>query len=299
VHEKPEKRDVMIDINPEGKYDDEKKEEKQLYEKPEKRDVMVDINTEGEYDDNNPVEDDREHLIKGDGFEDTERIKDEGTEGTRDEGSNDEDEKRGEMLKEAYQGKNDASKEEDQEDGEEDDENDEDDDGESIEERDSEWVSDDEIKNSSEEEAGFKDTSENADEKPEEDDENDDKKGKQPNTQWVDMHNQLGVAQGHDALDNKTTECVDMIIKKEGFESTKEMKDEELEKREAMLTNPDSKYNEVDQLMLMLLLLQVDVVMKKDNLRQRQGKQCPYFCFEIFVDFEFWTTFSRRELSEW
>jgi hypothetical protein len=41
---------VVDDINPEGKYGDEKKVKKQLYEKPEKRDVVVDINTEGEYD---------------------------------------------------------------------------------------------------------------------------------------------------------------------------------------------------------------------------------------------------------
>jgi hypothetical protein len=34
------------DINPEGKYDDEKKVEVQLYEKPEKRDGMVNINIE-------------------------------------------------------------------------------------------------------------------------------------------------------------------------------------------------------------------------------------------------------------
>jgi hypothetical protein len=30
--EKPEKRDMMTDINPEGRYDDEKKVEKQVYE---------------------------------------------------------------------------------------------------------------------------------------------------------------------------------------------------------------------------------------------------------------------------
>ena len=40
-------RDVMVDINPEGKYNEEKIVEKQLYEKPEKRDVMADINPEG------------------------------------------------------------------------------------------------------------------------------------------------------------------------------------------------------------------------------------------------------------
>jgi hypothetical protein len=56
--------------------------------------VVADINSEGKYDDNNLVEDDREHLIKGDGFEDTEGMKDEDTKETRDEDSNDEDEKR-------------------------------------------------------------------------------------------------------------------------------------------------------------------------------------------------------------
>jgi hypothetical protein len=67
VHEKPEKNDVKVDINPEGRYDDEKKEERQLYEKSEKTDLVADINSEGKYDDNNLVEDNREHLIKGDG----------------------------------------------------------------------------------------------------------------------------------------------------------------------------------------------------------------------------------------
>jgi hypothetical protein len=97
---------------------------KQLYEKPEKKDVVADINSEGKYDDNNLVEDDRDHFIKGDGFEDTERMKDEDTEGTRDVGSNDEDEKREAMLinpdskhreADVVEEKNDASEEEDQE----------------------------------------------------------------------------------------------------------------------------------------------------------------------------------------
>jgi hypothetical protein len=48
VHKKPEKQDVMVDINPKGKHDDEKMVEKRLYEKPEKRDMMIDINPEGE-----------------------------------------------------------------------------------------------------------------------------------------------------------------------------------------------------------------------------------------------------------
>jgi hypothetical protein len=85
VYEKPEKRDVVDEINPEGKHYNEKNEEKQVYKKPEKKDVVADINFKGKYDDNNPVEDDRKHLIKGDGFEDTE-------------GMNDEDEKRKAML---------------------------------------------------------------------------------------------------------------------------------------------------------------------------------------------------------
>jgi hypothetical protein len=38
MHKKLEKRDVVDDINPEGKYDEEKKVEKQWYEKPEKKD---------------------------------------------------------------------------------------------------------------------------------------------------------------------------------------------------------------------------------------------------------------------
>jgi hypothetical protein len=38
VYEKPEKRDVVDDINPEGNYDDEKTHEKQVHEKPEERD---------------------------------------------------------------------------------------------------------------------------------------------------------------------------------------------------------------------------------------------------------------------
>jgi hypothetical protein len=50
LYEKPEERDVMIDINPEGEYDKEKTVKKQLYKKPEKRDVVADINSEGKYD---------------------------------------------------------------------------------------------------------------------------------------------------------------------------------------------------------------------------------------------------------
>jgi hypothetical protein len=83
--EKPEKRDVMININPEDRYSDKKTVEKQLYEQPEKRDEMVNINPEGEHDEekmimkkNNmkqvqtehAVTDPREHFIKGDGLED-------------------------------------------------------------------------------------------------------------------------------------------------------------------------------------------------------------------------------------
>ena len=43
------------------------------------------------------------------------------------------------------------------------------------------------------------------------------------------MHNQLGVAQEHGALDNKTTEYVDMTIRKDEFEDTEEVKDEDIE----------------------------------------------------------------------
>ena len=44
MHEKPEKRDVVDNINPEGKHD----AEKQVHEKPEKSDMMVDINPRGQ-----------------------------------------------------------------------------------------------------------------------------------------------------------------------------------------------------------------------------------------------------------
>jgi hypothetical protein len=57
------------------------------------RKVMLKTNLKGKYDDNNLVEGDREHLIKGDWFEDTEVMNDEDTEETRDEDSNDEEEK--------------------------------------------------------------------------------------------------------------------------------------------------------------------------------------------------------------
>jgi hypothetical protein len=40
----------MADFNPKGKHDDEKTVEKQCHEKPEKRDMMIDTNFEGEYD---------------------------------------------------------------------------------------------------------------------------------------------------------------------------------------------------------------------------------------------------------
>ena len=88
----------------------------------------------------------------------------------------------------------------------------------------------------------------------------------------MDIHNQLGVAQGHSALDNNTKEGGDMIIKRDKIEDTEEVKDEDIkgteeegskdednpedvtghdgdeedEKREAMLTNIDSKYNKVN-----------------------------------------------------
>jgi hypothetical protein len=51
----PEKKDVKIDINPEGRYNDEKMAEKQEDEQPEKRDVMTDINPEGEHDEEKTV----------------------------------------------------------------------------------------------------------------------------------------------------------------------------------------------------------------------------------------------------
>jgi hypothetical protein len=54
--EKPEKSDVMTDINPEGRYDDGKMVEKQVYEQPEKRDVMVNINPKDKHDDEKTVE---------------------------------------------------------------------------------------------------------------------------------------------------------------------------------------------------------------------------------------------------
>jgi hypothetical protein len=50
VHKQPEKRDMMVDINPKGKHVNEKTVEKPLYETPEWRDMMIDINPEGEYD---------------------------------------------------------------------------------------------------------------------------------------------------------------------------------------------------------------------------------------------------------
>jgi hypothetical protein len=75
VYEKPDKRDVMVDINPEGEHNEEKTVEKQPYEKPEKRDMVADINSEGKYDKEEVDQD--EHFVEGDGFEDTEEIKDE------------------------------------------------------------------------------------------------------------------------------------------------------------------------------------------------------------------------------
>jgi hypothetical protein len=44
------------------------------------------------------VEDDRENFIREDGFKDTKGMKDEDTEETKNEGSNDEDAKKGAML---------------------------------------------------------------------------------------------------------------------------------------------------------------------------------------------------------
>jgi hypothetical protein len=54
---KPEKRDVTINTNLEGRYDDEEMVEKQVDEQPEQRDVMVDITLEGEHDEKKTVGD--------------------------------------------------------------------------------------------------------------------------------------------------------------------------------------------------------------------------------------------------
>jgi hypothetical protein len=51
----PEKKDVKIDINTEGRDDNGKMAEKQGYEQPEKRDVMVDSSPEGEHDEEKTV----------------------------------------------------------------------------------------------------------------------------------------------------------------------------------------------------------------------------------------------------
>ena len=74
-----EKRDVKIDTNPEGRYDDGKMTEKQEYKQPKKRDVMADINPEGEHDEEKTVgkqpykqqaeSDPGEHLVKKDELE--------------------------------------------------------------------------------------------------------------------------------------------------------------------------------------------------------------------------------------
>jgi hypothetical protein len=63
---------VVVNINPEGKYEEEKIAEKQLHEKPEKRDVMADINPEGKYEDmyvNNVV--DENNMVKEVGVSNT------------------------------------------------------------------------------------------------------------------------------------------------------------------------------------------------------------------------------------
>jgi hypothetical protein len=69
-----------ININPEGRHNDEKIAENKGYEQPEKRDVMVDINPEGEHDEEKTVgkqqyeqqaeTDPGEHFVKGDELED-------------------------------------------------------------------------------------------------------------------------------------------------------------------------------------------------------------------------------------
>ena len=54
---KPEKRDVMIDTNLEGRYNDEEMVEKQVDEQPEQRNMMADITLEGEHDEKKNVGD--------------------------------------------------------------------------------------------------------------------------------------------------------------------------------------------------------------------------------------------------
>jgi hypothetical protein len=64
-HKQPEKRDVMIDINPKGKHNNEKTVEKPLYEKPEKGDVVADTNSEGKYNEEEFAE--KQQVATGDG----------------------------------------------------------------------------------------------------------------------------------------------------------------------------------------------------------------------------------------
>jgi hypothetical protein len=54
---KPEKRDVMINTNLEGRYDDEEMVENQVDEQPEQRDVMAEITLKGEHDEKKNVGD--------------------------------------------------------------------------------------------------------------------------------------------------------------------------------------------------------------------------------------------------
>ena len=69
-----EKRDMKIDTNLEGRYDDGKKAEKQEHKQPVKRVVMADINPKGEHDEEKTVGkqaelDPGEHLVKKDELE--------------------------------------------------------------------------------------------------------------------------------------------------------------------------------------------------------------------------------------
>jgi hypothetical protein len=66
--EQPEKRDVMVDINPESEHDGMETVERQSYKMLEKKNVGDDIISEGKYDNNYPVEEGREHLINGEVF---------------------------------------------------------------------------------------------------------------------------------------------------------------------------------------------------------------------------------------
>jgi hypothetical protein len=141
-----------------------------------------------------------------------------------------------------------------------------------------------EEKNDAREEGDQKDREEGDQEDREEDDEKDDENEKQLNTQWVDMHNQLGVAQGYVALDNKTTECVNMITKSNPnseYNEVNVMKErvrdtyEKAEKRDVMgNSNPNIKYNEVN-----LIKLRVGDMHNKPEERDMMGNIDPKYSY--------------------